>query len=318
MDHLVGKTKMGCLAIAMLAVGLILMGRPAGADHADASTTGQVSELAFAALVHKVERMAVTIEQLQQHAPPPPIPGGSRVSVLAFGADPLGQSDSTKAIQAALDSFGGRGGIVDVPSGRFRCDAELVVPPSVTLIGTFRSTPTHAGPWDRGHGPPGNLTGSVLESYGGKGSANGTAFITLNSDSTLEGVVIFYPEQVRSGTPLEYPFAVAMRGQDPALLSTELHNPYQGIDASNNIRHNIKDIAGQPLLMGLFVDGVSDIGRVENIHFHATIFSFALTNWTMNHGTCFKFGRSDWWGTCIRPFLRRSPCDPGCTCHLKS
>ena len=70
----------------------------------------------------------------------------------------------------------------------------------VTLLGTFRSTPTHAGPWDRGHGPPGNLTGSVLECYGGKGNANGTAFITLNSDSTLEGVVIFYPEQVLSGT----------------------------------------------------------------------------------------------------------------------
>ena len=62
-------------------------------------------------------------------------PHASRVSVLAFGADPLGHVDSTNAIQAALDSFGGRGGIVDVPSGRFRCDAQLVVPPSVTLIG---------------------------------------------------------------------------------------------------------------------------------------------------------------------------------------
>ena len=200
----------------------------------------------------------------------------------------------TSTVNRRDDSFSGRGGIVDIPSGRYRCDSELVVPASVTLLGTFRSTPTHAGPWDGGHGPAGNLTGSVLECYGGKGSANGTAFVTLNSDSTLEGVVIFYPEQVRAGTPVEYPFAVAMRGQDPALLSCELHNPYQGIDASNNIRHNIKDIAGQPLLMGLFVDGVGDIGRVQNIHWHASIFSFALTDWTMNHGTCFKFGRSDW------------------------
>ena len=41
----------------------------------------------------------------------------------------------TPCFLATLDSFGGRGGIVDVPSGRFRCDAQLVVPPSVTLIG---------------------------------------------------------------------------------------------------------------------------------------------------------------------------------------
>lgn len=27
-----------------------------------------------------------------------------------------------------------------------------------------------------------------------KGNINGTAFITLNEDSTLEGVVIYYPE----------------------------------------------------------------------------------------------------------------------------
>ena len=106
--------------------------------------------------------------------------------------------------------------------------------------------------------------------------------------------MVYYPEQVATGTPIPYPFAVAMRGQNPSLLSCELHNPYQAIDASNNIRHTIKDVLGQPLLMGLFVDAVTDIGRVENIHWHASIFSQALTQWTMTHGTCFKFGRSDW------------------------
>ena len=85
-----------------------------------------------------------------------------------------------------------------------------------------------------------------------------------------------------------------MRGQNPSLLSCELHNPYQAIDASNNIRHTIKDVVGQPLLMGIFVDAVTDIGRIENVHFHASIFSFALADWQMRHGTCFKFGRSDW------------------------
>ena len=134
----------------------------------------------------------------------------------------------------------------------------------------------------------------MLECYGGKGSPDGPAFITLNNVSTLEGVVIYYPEQVRSGTPIEYPYAVAMRGQEPAVLSCELRNPYQGIDASQNTRHNIKDIGGQPLLLGIYVDGITDIGRIENVHFKSNDASFALAPWMLNHGTCFKFGRSDW------------------------
>ena len=174
-----------------------------------AAMSGQV-----AALTHRVDEMAATIEQqaaaikrllLVQQAAPAPRP--SRVSVLEFGADPTGQADSTAAIQAALNRFGGQGGIVDVPSGFFRCNSGLVVPAGVTLLGTFRSTPTHEGKWfppaDHKY-PPANLTGSVLECYGGRGSASGPAFITLRDSSTLEGVVIIYPEQVRVGTPVPY------------------------------------------------------------------------------------------------------------------
>lgn len=294
----------GPRAPLLVLASVLLVGpcSPSGRFHGPSST-----EREFVALESKVDRMAALLERQAETiaalrnevALHTTIARAecSRVSVLEFGADPSGKLDSTKAIQAALDSFSGRGGVVDVPSGRFACHGELTVPPSVTLLGSFRSTPTHAGPFYPGGA---NLSGSVLEVYGGKGKVNGTAFITLNSDSTLEGVVIFYPEQVMwphdspTGAPLEYPFAVAMRGEDPAVLSCELHNPYQGIDASRNIRHNIKDIAGQPLRMGIFVDGVTDIGRIENVHFHASIFSFGLANWTMNHGTCFKFGRSDW------------------------
>ena len=66
------------------------------------------------------------------------------------------------------------------------------------------------------------------------------------------------------------------------MLSCELHNPYQGIDASQNTRHNIKDIGGQPLLMGIYVDGITDIGRIENVHFKSNDESFALAPWMLN------------------------------------
>ena len=59
-----------------------------------------------------------------------------------------------------------------------------------------------------------------------------------------------------------------MRGKNPAVLEVELLNPYNGIDASRNERHLIRDVQGQPLRRGIFVDNIYDIGRIENVHFN--------------------------------------------------
>ena len=75
-------------------------------------------------------------------------------------------------------------------------------------------------------------------------------FITLNNNSTLKGVVIYYPEQDPAEEPSAYPWAIAMRGKNPAVLAVELLNPYNGIDASHNERHLIRDVQGQPLRRG--------------------------------------------------------------------
>ena len=102
------------------------------------ATANAVSDAEFAALVAQVKSMAASTAWK------------SRVNVLEFGADPSGAKDSTSQIQAAMDSLtlnagtGQYGGIVDVPTGRFRCDGVLNVPASVTLLGTFRSATAHA------------------------------------------------------------------------------------------------------------------------------------------------------------------------------
>jgi hypothetical protein len=70
-----------------------------------------------------------------------------------------------------------------------------------------------------------------------RGKEDGAAFITLNNNSTLKGVVIYYPEQDPAEEPKPYPWAIAMRGKNPAVLAVELLNPYNGIDASHNERH---------------------------------------------------------------------------------
>jgi hypothetical protein len=105
---------------------------------------------------------------------------------------------------------------------------------------------------------------------GGKGNEQGTPFITLQSNSSLCGVTIAYPEQVTVGEPHPYPWAIAMRGWNSAVFDSELLNPYQGIDATGAPRHNIRNLTGQPLRRGILVDGIFDIGRIENVHFNAT------------------------------------------------
>jgi hypothetical protein len=129
----------------------------------------------------------------------------------------------------------------------------------------------------------------------GRGNEQGTPFLTLNTNSSVCGLTIYYPEQIVNDEPAPYPWAIAMRGKNPAIFDVELLNPYQGIDASQNERHNIRNITGQPLRRGIWVDAIYDIGRIENVHFNPWWSSHKkLMDWQMTHGEAFIFGRADW------------------------
>lgn len=217
------------------------------------------------------------------------------LNVLDFGAVPDGQSDNTAAFQRALDVAGQRGGgVVYAPRGNYRFAGSLRVPPAVTLRGIWESVPAHNGIRDRGLPKPTD-DGTTFLVTGGAGSETGPAFITLNHNSTLKGVVIYYPDQDPESEPKPYPWAIAMRGKNPAVLAVELLNPYQGIDASHNERHLIRDVHGQPLRRGIYVDAIYDVGRIENVHFNPWwSLRPKLRAWQQENGEAFIFGRSDW------------------------
>lgn len=216
-------------------------------------------------------------------------------SVRDFGAKGDGQTDDTAAFQKALDAAGkAGGGVVYAPRGNYFFAGHLSVPPAVTLKGVWESVPAHNGIRDAGLPKPTDdgTTFLVTESAGNEG---GPPFITLNHNSTLKGVVIYYPHQDPAEEPKPYPYAIAMRGKNPAVLAVELLNPYNGIDASRNERHLIRDVHGQPLRRGIFVDAIYDIGRIENVHFNPWwSMKPRLFQWQMRHGEAFIFGKSDW------------------------
>ena len=186
-------------------------------------------------------------------------------NVLEFGAVADGQTDNTAAFQRALDAAAQRGGgVVYAPRGNYRFAGSLRVPPAVTLRGVWESVPAHNGIRDRGLPKPTD-DGTTFLVTGGAGSEDGPPFITLHHNSTLKGVVIYYPDQDPESEPKPYPWAIAMRGKNPAVLAVELLNPYNGIDASENERHLIRDVHGQPLRRGIYVDAIYDIGRIEDV-----------------------------------------------------
>ena len=216
-------------------------------------------------------------------------------SVRDFGARGDGKSDDTAAFQKALDTAGqAGGGTVLADRGNYFFAGHLTVPRAVTMAGIWKSVPSHNGLRDAGAPKPTD-DGTTFLVTENEGKENGPGFVTLTDDSTLTGVVIYYPLQKTDAVPKAYPWSVVMRGKNPAVLEVELLNAYNGIDASQNERALIRNVAGQPLRRGVFVDAIYDISRIENVHFNPwwTV-NPVVFDWQKENGEAFIFGRSDW------------------------
>ncbi len=154
-------------------------------------------------------------------------PAAYETNVKNFGARGDGASDETAAFQRALDSaHSAGGGTVYAPPGRYLFRGVLSVPNGVTLRGSYCCVPSHTGFRDRTQPKPGD-DGTALFATAGRGKEDGEPFITLNTNSSIAGLTIYYPEQVTDAAPIAYPWTIAMRGKNPAAFDLELVNPYQ-------------------------------------------------------------------------------------------
>ena len=227
----------------------------------------------------------------------PPVTGNPITrNIMDYGARADGTGDNTPVFQEALDAAGAvNGGTVEVPSGRYRFEGVITVPSNVTLRGTFTYAPAHAGVRDGG-AQERPVFGSVLEPVGGAGDADGDPFITLRGNAAIQGFTIHYPDQdPQADAPTPYPYCIAMRGNNPAAVDLQLLNPYQAIDASHNQRALIRNIHGQPIYVGIFVDVIYDIGRIENVHWNPWwSINTKVYQWQVENGVGFIFGKTDW------------------------
>jgi len=199
-----------------------------------------------------------------------------------------GIADNTSAFQKALNAAASQGGgIVFAPAGRYLFKGHLNLPADVTLEGSFRAPAAFV-----------RDKGTVLMPTEGKGNADGPAFITSSGhNATLKGLAVYYPDQdEHASTPVPYPWTIAHGdGDNLSVIDCALTNPYQAINLTNAGRHYIARVYGQPISVGIYVDRIFDIGRIENIHFwRFWTQEKAMCDWINANGVGLRIGRTDW------------------------
>jgi len=150
--------------------------------------------------------------------------------------------------------------------------------------------------------------GTTLLALEGRGSDEGPPFIMLESNSTVRGVTVYYPEQTVDDIQ-PYPWCIQGRGTHLNVVDCTLLNPYYGIDFGTYAHemHYIRNVYGIPLKIGVSLDKCTDIGRVENVHFNPNSWTRSgtptsptgedgakLVAYMQENLVAFQIGRSDW------------------------
>jgi hypothetical protein len=216
-----------------------------------------------------------------------------------FGIVADGVTDVTEEIQEALIMLSNLGGgALFLPAGHYRVSGNLVIPSGVALRGDWRR-PAPGQP----------VVGTVLQAYAGRGDVNAAPFIKLNNSAGVNGISIWYPEQLPNDIQ-PYPPTLG-NGGGATVENVTLVNAYFGFTSYLNgttARPFLRNIYGTPLQTGIEFDCLADIGRIETVHFAPGYWKDSgLANaptanehagWIYNNGTGMIVRRIDWSYSC--------------------
>ena len=208
------------------------------------------------------------------------------------GARGDGTNDDTVALQKMLDVAGKNGGVVSLAPERYLVKGSLHIPPGVTLQG-IHDAPVWSAP----------LKGSVILATGGRDHEEGPALFEMGYSSLVRALTVLYPEQKpRDIHPYSWTFH--LQGYDTTVENITLINSYNAIriGPEGNVRHRIRNVYGCALRRGILVDNCTDIGRIDNVHFHCHWWtapevggeSAPVHEYMWKNCEAFIFGRTDW------------------------
>jgi hypothetical protein len=172
------------------------------------------------------------------------------VTAPPYSADRPGARDCTSGFAAALSDASRLGGTVFAPAGRYRIDGVLRIPPGVTLRGDWRR-PTVTDT---------RVDGTILMAHAGRGSAEGEAFISVNTGGVRD-LSIFYPEQ-KAEKIAPYPYSVNLVGS-AAMRNVTLVNSYRGVLTGSFSA--VMDLYGTAMDSGLTMMKAVAVPRCRNV-----------------------------------------------------
>ncbi|WP_448902747.1 discoidin domain-containing protein [Eubacterium sp.] len=234
-------------------------------------------------------------------------------NVKDYGADSNGNNDNTEIFQKLLNkTYELGGGIVYVPSGRYKVTGTLKIPKGVTLRGDWQK-PT------AGQGIP---NGTVLMAYTGRGGDEySKPFIEMEPETGCMEMTIWYPEQ--DGDNVQKYSPTIRLGVDQytggyfgneytTVKNVTLLNSYIGIlfhYENGGASPVINGVYGTPLYKGIDMDRLVDVGRIENIDFTPDYWSGSgiegapakgsnFEKYIYNNATGILMKRNDWSYTC--------------------
>ena len=216
-----------------------------------------------------------------------------------FGIVGDGVTDVTDGIQEALVIIANLGGgALFLPAGQYKVTGNLTVPSGVTLRGDWQQ-PEIGSP----------ITGTILMAYAGRDDEHADPFIRLSESAGVNGISIWYPEQLPTDIRA-YPPAIG-NGGGATIENITFVNAYFGFTTFRNgttARPFVRNIYGTPLKTGIEFDCLADIGRMESVHFSPDFWAGSgLANaptsseheaWLYNNGTGIMLRRLDWSYSC--------------------
>ena len=140
-----------------------------------------------------------------------------------FQADPTGQEDATKAINAAIAAvYAKGGGTVYLPAGQYKVTETIKVLPFVSLVGDYNAKAATDGSGEYG---------TVILAYPESVDADFPALFEIGGSAGVCGLTVYYPEQDINDVK---PYGYTVYGERPRMVMLRdltFINSYQGIGA---------------------------------------------------------------------------------------
>ncbi len=180
-------------------------------------------------------------------------------NVLNYGIDTTETQDVSEVVQNVIDiAADSGGGIVYLPSYDYLLENPITVKSGVELRGSA----------DRPHF--GTAVNTTFVTDYGKNDANGTALITLESNSGIRGITVDYAKTKPDGTP--YAYTIRGNGENIYVVNCTVDSAWQVADFMTNRcdNHYIEAVNFGTLKTGIAVGGGSVGGVVRDCQSNPT------------------------------------------------